>query len=287
VGVVSEQGQPNEIRVSGQAQYEYGLRAVRSAGYVVIRARLVSVRGAPVRIPSGCRPNRDPCDITNLAWLYCFGRPIITQSIFRRHRCIDLLERHPHVDPARIAVIGPEPGRHDGFALVDQRAAPARRSGQRLHQQPLREDALTMRGAAILRGAACARGLLLHGDIPDMLGLICPKPVLFEMAGRRPPFTTPTWIQAYARVEKIYSVAGHPERIRPRTTIPDGHRWSGVKAWEVVGKMAVPVIPIFGPSHEKEPLIRKRIWAFVPWSEGLAEEHRTVRGHLSWVSDAR
>lgn len=226
VGLTSEVGSPNEVARVSRLNYEYGLEAVRR-GYVVIAPDWCPF-GERLPNPNWLRVNRDPCDITNLALLY-FGRPILTQSIFDGIRCIDVLETHPHVNPRRMGVIGlSHGGTMAAHLLINE---PRLRAGVVSgYISTIREDALTMRGCGNTCGAQHVPGLLLHGDIPDMLGLICPKPVLYEMGRKETCFHYPDMAKAYARVERIYRVAGHAERIA-RDDHPNGHRWSGNKAW--------------------------------------------------------
>ena len=51
-------------------------------------------------------------------------------------------------------------------------------------------------------------GLLLHGDIPDMLGLTVPKPVLFAMGKAETCFHYPDMQRGYRRLHRIYQAAG-------------------------------------------------------------------------------
>ena len=170
---------------------------------------------------------------TNLAWQY-FGRPLLTQSIFDGMRCVDVLAKHPHVDPRRMGVIGlSQGGTMASHLLINE---PRLRAGVVSgYISTLRGDALTMRGCGNTCGAQHVPGLLRHGDLPDMLGLICPKPVLFEMGRQETCFHYPDMTKAYATVEKIYRAAGRSECIA-RDDHPNGHRWSGAKAWEWLEK---------------------------------------------------
>lgn len=235
VGVTRERGDPQAIASVDQLNYEYGLDAVRR-GYIVI---------APDWMPFGERrppdewtrfPNRDPCNVTDLAWLY-FGRPLLAQSIWDGMRAVDVLVRHPNVDPKRIAVIGlSQGGTMSTHLLINE---------PRIKTGVVSGYISTVRGHGLRRrgsgkgvnscGAQHVPRLLLHGDIPDMLGLAVPKPVLFEMGKKEDCFHYPDMKRAYKHLENIYRAAGVPERI-DHDSHPHRHRWSGRKAWDWLEK---------------------------------------------------
>lgn len=226
-GVTSEGKDKNAAKHIKVLNYEYGLEAVRR-GYVVI---------APDWCPFGerrppkewCRDGRDPCNITDLAWQY-FGRPLITQSIWDGMRCVDRLAEHPNVDARRIAVIGLSQGGTMSMHMLinEPRIKAGVVSG---YISTVRVDALNMRGLGNTCGAQHVPGLLRHGDIPDMLGLAIPKPVLFEIGRKETCFHFPDMMKAYRHLQKIYRAAGASERVGADIH-PNDHMWSGKKAWD-------------------------------------------------------
>ena len=178
-------------------------------------------------------PDRDPCNVVNIAWQY-FGRPLLTQNIWDGMRAVDVLVGHPSVDPRRIGVVGLSYGGTMATHLLinDRRIRAGVVSG---YLSTVRDDALNMRGTCNSCGAQHVPGLLLHGDIPDMLGLAVPKPVLFEMGRKETCFHYPDMARAYRHLSKIYEAAGVPERIG-KDVYPNDHRWSGKKAWDWLAK---------------------------------------------------
>ena len=228
VGVSRETRDKEKVAWVEQLNYEYGLHAVQR-GYVVI---------APDWCPFGERrppkawsrePERDPCNVTDMAWLY-FGRPLLTQSIWDGMRAVDVLAAHPNVDPRRIGVIGLSQGGTMATHLLinDRRVRAGVISG---YCNTLRGNVLRIRNSMRTCGAQHVPGLLLHGDVPDMQGLIAPKPTLFEMGRRETCFYFPDMNRAYQHVAGIYKAAGCADRIG-RDVHPHDHRWSGVKAWD-------------------------------------------------------
>lgn len=206
--------------------YDYAAQAAR-LGYVVI---------APDWIPFGerrppqwfVRDGRDACDIASMAIEY-FGHTLLAQNVWDGMRGVDLLARHPNVDAGRLGVIGLSYGGTMATHLLinDARLKAGVVSG---YISTVRGDALNDRGKGNTCGAQYVPGLLAHGDIPEMLGLAVPKPILFEMGKRETCFHYPDMLAAYRKVSRMYRAAGHPERIGHDTFDAD-HMWSGRKAW--------------------------------------------------------
>jgi len=232
VGVSLETGDRERVKAVRELNYEYGLEAVRH-GYVVI---------APDWCPFGERrppdewirvPGRDACNAVNMAWQY-FGRPLLTQNVWDGMRAVDVLVGHPNVDPRRIGVVGLSyGGTMSTHLLINARRIRAGVVSGSL--RTVRDAALNMRGRGNSCGAQHVPGLLLHGDIPDMLGLAVPKPILFEMGRKETCFHYPDMARAYRHLSKIYKAAGVPERIG-KDVHPNDHRWSGKKAWDWLAK---------------------------------------------------
>jgi len=226
-GVTREEADGAACESIEALNYEYALEAARQ-GHVVI---------APDWCPFGerrppeawCRADRDPCNITDLAWQY-FGRTLIAQNVWDGMRAVDVLARLPHVDEKRIGVIGLSYGGTMSTHLLvnDKRIKAGVVSG---YLSTVRGDALNDRGRGNTCGAQHVPGLLLHGDIPDVLGLACPKPVLFEMGEKETCFHYPDMAKAYRHLRRIYRAAGAAECIASDVH-PNDHMWSGKKAWK-------------------------------------------------------
>lgn len=206
--------------------YDYAVQAVKR-GYIVI---------APDWIPFGerkppvwwYRSYRDVCDIANHAAMY-FGRTLLAQNVWDGMRAVDILERHPNIDPQRLGVIGLSYGGTMATHLLvnDPRLKAGVVAG---YISTVRGDALNRRGKGNTCGAQVVPHLLVHGDIPEMLGLACPKPVLCEIGTREDCFHYPDMVKAFRTAKRIWTAAGVPERL-DADIFSGKHMWSGRKAW--------------------------------------------------------
>jgi dienelactone hydrolase len=214
-----------------ELNYEYGLEAVRR-GYVVL---------APDWAPFGerrphaewARDYRDACDIVDLCLQY-FGLNLLACNVWDGMRGVDVLAGHPAVDPGRLGVIGLSYGGTMAAHLLvnDRRLKAGVVSG---YLSTVRGDVFNDRGKGNTCGAQAMPGLLRHGDIPEILGLAAPKPVLFEMGKRETCFHPPDMAAAFRRVEKFYRAADAVEKLE-KDVFDGDHRWSGVKAWDFLQK---------------------------------------------------
>lgn len=207
--------------------YDYAVQAVRR-GYVVIAPDWIPFgeRSLP---PDYVRGGRDACDVALMASSY-FGVSLLAQNIWDGMRAVDLLAADPRVDPRRLGVIGLSYGGTMTTHLLvnDARLKAGVVSG---YISTVRGDALSRKRAMNSCGAQHLPGLLAHGDLPEVLGLAAPKPVLCEMARQEDCFYFPDMQRAYARVGKIYRAAGASGRLA-QDAFPGRHMWSGRKAWD-------------------------------------------------------
>lgn len=205
---------------------DYALQAVER-GYVVI---------VPEWLPFGerrapgdwVRQYRDACDVVGMAWAY-LGYTLLAQNIWDGMRAVDILAARPEVDPERLGVIGLSYGGTMAMhlAINDPRLRVAVVSG---YLSTVRGDAITMRGAGNFCGSQHVPSLLRYGDIPDMAGLIAPKPLLIESGQRDTCFIIEDARQAYHHLRRIYEAAGCGERLA-YDEHPNEHSWHGLVAW--------------------------------------------------------
>lgn len=196
-------------------------------GYVVIAPdwRGFGERKSPA---DWARVGRDPCNVNYMAMGYA-GYHLLALQIWDGSRCLDYLETRPEADMTRVGVAGLSFGGTMSTYLgaLEPRIGVVCISGY----LSTVGDAIGMRGLGNFCGAQYMPGLLTIGDIPDVAGLICPKPLVVEMGERDQCFVIDDMRAAYARVERIYRAAGVPERLEADVH-PGEHQWSGAKSFD-------------------------------------------------------
>ena len=78
-------------------------------------------------------------------------------------------------------------------------------------------------------GMQVAPGLFNLVDLPDLQGLIAPKPLLVDIGANDDCFKSETALTCFAQVEKIYEAAGARDNLE-LDLFPGGHGWGGNKS---------------------------------------------------------
>lgn len=207
--------------------YDYGLELVRR-GYVVIAP---DWRAFGEREPDidWVRTSRDKCNVSYLAFGY-FGYHLLALDIWDGMRTLDYLQSRHEVDPGRLGMAGLSFGgtMTTYLSALDPRIRVAVISG---YISTVRGDALTDRGKGNTCGNQYSPSLLLYGDIPDVAGLIAPRPLLVEMGERDECFVIEDARSAFEHLSRIYRAAGVPERLE-LDVFPGAHAFSGAKAFD-------------------------------------------------------
>ena len=88
-------------------------------------------------------------------------------------------------------------------------------------------------------GAQVIPGLLEHGDVAEIAGLIAPRPALWEV-GLRDGLMVKEWISpAWRRIEKVYAALGAAAALE-RDDFDGAHQWSGVKSYPLLERLLRP-----------------------------------------------
>jgi dienelactone hydrolase len=158
------------------------------------------------------------------------GYHLLALQIWDGMRTVDYLQSRPEVDPDRLGVAGLSFGgtMTTYLAALEPRLKVACISG---YLSTVKGDAMGMRGLGNFCGAQYMPGLLTLGDIPDVAGLIAPKPLLIEMGEQDTCFVIDDMRAAYAHLERIYAAAGASDRL-DADIHPGPHAWSGRKAFD-------------------------------------------------------
>jgi len=78
-------------------------------------------------------------------------------------------------------------------------------------------------------GMQVAPGLYQLVDLPDLQGLLAPRPLLVDIGAEDDCFRIETSTKCFSQVEHIYETAGHRDRLE-LDLHPGGHAWGGNKS---------------------------------------------------------
>jgi hypothetical protein len=90
-------------------------------------------------------------------------------------------------------------------------------------------------------GMQVAPGLYQLVDVPDLQGLLAPKPLLMDIGLRDQCFRLETALPAFRQVERIYQAAGAADRLE-LDLHPNDHGWGGNKSVAFFRKHLGPVL---------------------------------------------
>lgn len=211
-GLRNSTGSAEEIE---RYKYDYGLSLVRM-GFVVIAPdwRSFGERIAYTASQSG----RDWCEShANCASL--FGYNLLTLNVHDARRAIDVLETLETVDRRRIGCVGfSYGGRLMTFvAALDRRVKATVISGA---LNTFVDRVLINLGSC---GSQIVHGLLRHGDMPEVAGLLAPRHLFFEKGTQDPE---PSAEDYYDRVRRVYTAAGARHKLCLRV-FEGGHVFEG------------------------------------------------------------
>lgn len=159
--------------------------------------------------------------------LLAFGQTMAGYRVFEMIRCVDYLLTREDVDARRIGCMGISGG---GLvcsfaAAIDERISSAVVSGY-----------INTFEASILSIHHCVDnyvpGLSLIAEMPDVVGLIAPRPLLIESGRLDPIFPVQATLEAYLELRRIYAAAGAPEGRLSLDLFDGGHQISGQVAYD-------------------------------------------------------
>lgn len=210
-----------------EVSYDYGVRLVRR-GYVV---------AVPCFTPFGRRLDDkqayggdDACAVTFVR-MQLLGRVLMAENLRYALWAFELLRRRDDVDPERIGCVGLSYGGRMAMlaAALEGRIRVAVVSG-----------ALNLMQERILHRYSCGAqvipGLLEYGDVPEIGGLIAPRPALWEI-GSQDRLMVPEWIDpALRRLRRPYAALGAADQLHV-DRFEGGHRWNGVQAYPLLDQV--------------------------------------------------
>jgi dienelactone hydrolase len=206
--------------------YDYGLQYARR-GYVVLcpDARVFGERAAGYWAPDSPDVHHAPCHFagTKAALL---GYSLLALTVWDDRRGIDYLQSRADVAGDRIGVVGLSLGgtRTTFIAALDDRVAAAVISG---YSNTYYRYAL-QRGFC---GGQFVHGLLRWAELPDVMALIAPRPLLIEAGLQDKGFPIEGSREAHQTLERAYALHDAGDRLW-RDEFDAGHQWSGRLAYD-------------------------------------------------------
>ena len=204
-----------------ELNYDYGLQMAK-AGFVTMA---IDWRGFGER-----DDHRKPhfsalgqgSDLCNAHYLRAnlLGMTLLGMDIHDGQCALDYLGQQDFVDPNRIGVMGLSFGgtMTTWMAIMDERIQAA---DIICYSDRFAEFAMRFINFC---GSQITPGLLELCDVPDLQGLIAPRPLLVEIGVHDECFLVGAALSCYREVEKIYHAAGAGNRLE-LDLFEGGHRW--------------------------------------------------------------
>ena len=219
---------PDIINNIKMHNYNYGQQMAEN-GFITICPdwRGFGERGGYQDIPF---PGRDKCNVYFLQHLI-LGRTLLGANIFDGMRVIDFLLTREEVDKERIGCMGLSFGGTMAtyLTLLDERI----KTGDIICY------ATTTLHYAISRPNFCGSQIVpflyKYADVGDVIGGICPKPLLIESGVNDTCFWIDSARKAHEKIKNVYKVAGVENNLWIEI-FPGEHSFSGRKAFEFFGK---------------------------------------------------
>ncbi len=199
--------------------YDYARQAARR-GYIAVTP---DFRGFGERNDYEPSP-RDPCD-AYLLRLSQYGTNVVALQLHDLRALINHLGSRPEVDLSRLGCLGLSYGGRMAMyaAATDTRIRVAVVSG-----------ALNSFKERLLRNQSCGAqfvpGLLQFADVPELLGLIAPRPLFLELGCRDDTSPELFASEIYQQVAQTYAAA-HADGRLALEVFEWGHRFRGVECW--------------------------------------------------------
>src|SRR3954447_8636393 len=231
--------------------YDYGLQMAQ-AGFAVIA---IDWRGFGER-DDRRKPNFSDVDgqlphkrdLCNLHYLRAgiLGMTVLGMDVHDGMCALDYLCQQDFVDPTRIGAMGLSFGgtMTTWLSICDPRvkAADVICYSDRFADFGMRD--------ANFCGSQITPGLYELCDVPDLQGLIAPRPLLVEIGSFDECFKVDSAMSCFREVEKIYTARGVRERLE-LDLFEGGHRWGGNKSVEFFRKHLDPA----GAPRPRDPQV--------------------------------
>jgi hypothetical protein len=171
-------------------------------------------------------PGRDKCNVHFIRGMI-LGVYTLTLNIWDMKRCIDYLQTRPEVDPERIGMMGLSQG---GTMTTFTSAVEPR-----IKAADIIGYVNSWKGFGVNRSNFCGSQIVpdifKYLDVPDIAGLISPRPLLIEMGIFDTCFYIEDQMEGYNQIQRIYEAAGVGDRLWADVH-PHEHGFAGDKAYD-------------------------------------------------------
>ena len=172
-------------------------------------------------------------DVCNLHFLQELlrGRVLLALNVFDAMRAVDYLQERPEVDPDRIGCMGLSFGgtMTTFLTVVEERIKAA---DIICYVTPWKHFAYDRHNFC---GSQIVPGLYEYADVPDVAGMIAPRPLLIEAGLADTCFEWDAVKLGHPQVRKIYGAAGCEDKLQ-FDVFPGAHAFSGGKAFDFFDK---------------------------------------------------
>jgi len=151
------------------------------------------------------------------------GRTLLGYRVFEARRALDWLSARPEVDPKRLGMTGISGGGNTTFftACLEPRLRAVLIAGY-----------FNTFYGSVYSIYHCTDnfvpGILRWFEMPDLVGLIVPRPFFVMQGDRDPIFPLATFREAVKKAKDIYEVYGVPARMGTHV-FPGEHEWNGTQ----------------------------------------------------------
>ncbi|MGC5771761.1 dienelactone hydrolase family protein [Paenibacillus pabuli] len=199
--------------------------ALVKCGYVVAAPELLGFGERRLNEDRDAPPGTSSC--TKIAaHLLMVGKTLAGHRVYETTRLMDYLSTRPEVDSERIGSMGISGG---GLvtaftAALDERCKAVVVSGY----------ASTFHGSILDRNHCLDNyipGILQEAELPDIIGLIAPRPLFLEIGSEDLVFPLHSAREAHERLKMIYARAGAGQSL-DADYFDGGHEISGAKAYD-------------------------------------------------------
>jgi dienelactone hydrolase len=206
--------------------YDYAIQFAKR-GYIAI---CPDFRNFGERSDGDLYPGRDSCNVHFIRGLL-MGIPLITLNIWDVMKTIDYLSCRKDVDPDRIGAVGLSFG---GTMVLYSAGLDPRIKAAGISCALTSYDEYAIRMGNFC-GSQFIPGIFRYADLPDLAGLIAPRPLLIENGIYDDGFPIEASLAAHDQLGQIYRGAGVEDRL-VIDVFEGAHQYSGRKAFDFFDK---------------------------------------------------